>query len=506
MADIRVSTRAALAGPGTALIDVSARTKNASGGSGRQPGRLTPRAGTANITIDDDDDFFRPGSNTSDYQPSTAVGGQAVTEAAYQGATYRLFSGYIDPVEAIPARDTSTVQIRCSDEFSRLTQLEVTLGARPAERTGARFAAVMEAAGYGDTLPDGGVNPRRDLWRAAGGFATCAPLTHEVTETALEMLTRTARTEAGRLVIRNGRPPNGVVSMDAYRPHLRDPNPVMKITDQPTAASDVTMASEPQIVSADDSLLVTAVESLLPAGETVETTWPARIAQHGRHVLRNPVWLDAPDAERLALRWLGLFGRPLLRARRLVVRADAQQQEPGGVHAVLGARVGERVDLVFQQTAGGGGALDEQFEIWGIDWRVWPLDARGSAVELTFDLLPITEVERWILGVSELGPHTAGRTMNRAVPWPGEPSAGDQVRPRVWDAEGPARNVYGVDFDRLLRKRAIARYPDFETLRRLEFSPLPGQLAVTTDDVRHKLYAFDPAIGDRGDWEQVAVA
>ena len=296
--------------------------------------------------------------------------------------------------------------------------------------------------------------------------------------------------------VRNGRAPYGQLTFDAYRPHVREDTPALKLTDQPAAGSDVTLAVEPQIVAADVSLLVTAVTSDLPDGTTVDTSWESRVEQFGRRVLANPVWFDSADAERAALRWLGLYGRPLLRPKKIVVRPDAQRVEPGGTHSALGARIGDRADLVFQQTAGGGAALDEQFVVTGVDWRIWPLDEYGSAVELTYDLLPVTDIERWILGLSELGAHTVGRTMNRTVPWPGEPSGGDPVRARAWTDEGQGRNVYGADFDRLLRRRAIARYPDPAAMRAAETDPLTGQMAVTTDGSRHRLWAFDPGQGE----------
>lgn len=512
MADLGASVRMELGGPGSGFVDVTDRVRHGEGGAGRKPGRFDPRVGTASFLIDDDDNFFRPGSPTSTYHPEVAVGGQVEAEVSYRGTAYRLFTGFIDPVEGHPSRETSNVRVGCSDLLGKLSSQPALLGPRPGERTGARVQAIMEAGGYGPTLPDGRTNPLFRLWRADGGSQFCPPTGHDTEDTVLGHLVRSARTEAGSLSLRNGRGPAGVLWFGAFRPYLRDPAPRLTLTDNPTGASDVTLSEEPQIVAADQSLLVTAVRSILPAapGETartVETIWPERIAQHGRRDLNNPVWLDAADAERLALRWLGLFGRPLLRPRNITVRADSQQMEPGGVHAALGARIDDRADLIYQSGASGG-ALNEQFDITGIDWRLSPLDARGSALELSYDLLPIQDVERWVLGISELGAHTVGRTMRRTVPWPGQPTGGDQVRPRVWASEGAGRNVYGADYDRLLRRRVLARYADPAAMQAAEGPsgttvPLQGQLAITTDQNRHRLWAYDIALGG---WNVVAVA
>ena len=493
MADIALKVEMGLAGPDGAAVDVTSRTRGCQWRGGRRQGRLDPETGTARVTIDDDDNFFRPGNPDSTHKPADSDGGAVTVDAAVGSRSARMWTGTIDRPESIPRQRTTDTAISCVDRLSKLINAPLTLGPRPRELTGRRFQAILAAAGETNFV-------------AASGLAYCDAVGFDTADTVLGHLLRCVNTELGGMSVGVGRLAGGELRFSTFDdPHRIDANVYATLTDQPTADDDIFMASQPGIVAEDPTVLINAVNTYPPhpAGterpEPIRSVWEDQIRRRGERARDNPVWVGGADAARNGLRWLGVYGRPLLLAKQVTIRCDAQTDD-AAVKA-LGARIGDRVNLQFLQQSGASSTtpLDRQFFITGIGGRSAPLEPPYATVELQWDLLPAQELSFWTLGRSRLGPPGTGA--DRTVPWPGgvsDPS--EPVRPRNWNAADRV-DVTAVDFDRLLRRRVVARYTDLRTLRVGEGrEPLPGQLAITTGGSAHVLYAWGSATG----WTEVA--
>lgn len=464
-------------------MDVSDRVLSGDGYSGRRPGQLDPRTGISTISLDDDDNFLRPGPGST-HDTRAAEGGEVEVEVTTGGQTSRLFTGHIDHIDWEGTEQEAMSNVVCADAWSYIANRELTLPPRGRERTGVRFRAIMAAAGITNV-------------RADDGYVTCAETTEPVTDTIKNLVLRTVNTEISRAAVRVGRDAQGEWDFYAYiDPHKVDP-PDLKVTDDPVAGTDdITLSTQPA-VNEELKLLFNTAEMALPDGEVVSVSLgQAQIdAYGGEEKRRIPVWLDRADAERNGLRHLGVYGIPLRVAGPVQVRADALDAGPSA--KAMGARVADRMRLAYRQIQGGTvSPYDAQHIITGVGWHLEPLgDGRFSVVRMAYDSLPVRDITRWTLGLSRLG--AAGMGPDRAVPWPGGAGIEDEpVRPRNWAAAGPGRNVYALDFNRLLRLRVVARYASQADMERLEPSPrLPGQAALVTTDRRNILYAWNPGLG-----------
>ena len=141
------------------LIDVSNITLRVQTKRGRNRILNKFEAGSASITLRDDNGYFSPSNTSSPYYGKLVPLRKVRVWADYQDETtlittrYFIFSGYITSYDTNFVRgfeDTSTVTLQCVDGFRLLNNIAITTvpGTPAGQLSGARINALLDVADY----------------------------------------------------------------------------------------------------------------------------------------------------------------------------------------------------------------------------------------------------------------------------------------------------------------------------------------------------------------------
>ena len=115
-------------------------------------------AGTASVTIIDQNGDFNPSNPSSPYYGDLVPLRKIQVEAEYNGSTYVLFTGFItnyDTGFAVGSDEFSRVTFRCVDALRLFTTAQITsVPGSGAQLSGARVDAILDELDYPSTLRD----------------------------------------------------------------------------------------------------------------------------------------------------------------------------------------------------------------------------------------------------------------------------------------------------------------------------------------------------------------
>lgn len=136
--------------------DISDRVLSVSTQRGRQHELDTVQAGTCTIRFDNGDRALDPTYTHSPYHPYVLPMRKVRVSAVWSTVTYYLFTGYVErwPI-SWEAPNWGSVTITAIDDLATLAQANIA-GVFPEEKSGARIARVLSAAGWPDSTPVSG--------------------------------------------------------------------------------------------------------------------------------------------------------------------------------------------------------------------------------------------------------------------------------------------------------------------------------------------------------------
>lgn len=200
-------------------------------------------AGTANVTIIDQNGDFNPSNPSSPYYGDLVPLRKIQVEAEYNGSTYVLFTGFItnyDTGFAIGSDEFSRVTFRCVDALRLFTTAQITsVPGSGVQLSGARINAILDELDYPATL--------RDI-DAGDSTLQADPGTQRKALDALELV---KKSEFGELFL----DAEGRVTFNS-RSHVTSSlaSPVYDFADDGTG-----IAFQSAVVALDDSLVVNDV-------------------------------------------------------------------------------------------------------------------------------------------------------------------------------------------------------------------------------------------------------
>lgn len=191
-------------------------------------------AGTADIELDNLDGRFTPFLVSSPYYPNLKLRKRIRFRGIWKGVTYPIYAGFIEalPVE-FPGDVDQIVRVRLVDGLKLLAGHEIS-GTFPQQTSGARVAAVLDAAGWPSVETD-----------IDSGDATVPAITLE-NVSALAHIQEIEFAEGGRFFMSR----SGVATFRARSAGANDPAQVTWADD----GTGLSYRSEPRIVF-DDELI-----------------------------------------------------------------------------------------------------------------------------------------------------------------------------------------------------------------------------------------------------------
>jgi hypothetical protein len=144
-------------GSGTLPVEITNLVSRVAIRRGRN--RITSKfeAGTADITLYDQNGDWNPSNTLSPYYPNLVPLKQIIIYATYLGVDYYLFSGFIQSYDTgfrLGNEDVSTVVLRCVDAFKLLAgaTISTVTGSPAGQYSGARVNAILDAIAFPESL------------------------------------------------------------------------------------------------------------------------------------------------------------------------------------------------------------------------------------------------------------------------------------------------------------------------------------------------------------------
>lgn len=144
-------------GSGTLPVEITSLVTKVAIRRGRNRISGKFEAGTADVTLYDQNGNWNPANMASPYYPNVVPLKQIIIYATYLGTDYYLFSGFIQSYDtgfALGNDDVSAVTLRCVDAFKLLAGAKVTsvAGASAGQYSGARVNAILDAISFPQSL------------------------------------------------------------------------------------------------------------------------------------------------------------------------------------------------------------------------------------------------------------------------------------------------------------------------------------------------------------------
>lgn len=306
--------------------DATGRQLEFSVKSGRQDELKDVEVGVLTCTLRNQDRRFDPSYSLSPYYPNVLPVKQARLRAIYSATTYDLFRGDIEQWPQVWEQRTNTASISALDALDPLSDAEISLD-RPAETTGARLGAVLDAAGWpaGQRSIDAGQTTLQAVTAWSGS--------------ALELLRQIVFDEDGYIYVDGT---GAIVFLNRHK-RLQSPYNVPQVTlsNRPSGAelpfADVDVQQDKDFIK--NYIQLTQDTSNIV---TVRSDATSQAAYRLR-TLKKDTYIQSVNDIASKCEWLlGRLKDPIVRARSVVI--EPQSNDSLWAHA-LGRKIGDLITV-----------------------------------------------------------------------------------------------------------------------------------------------------------------
>ena len=355
--------------------DVSSYVRAISMQRGRQRELDRIEAGTAHLTLSNQDGRFDPTNSSSPYWPNVKPARRINIRATWAGTTYDLFTGYIEnwPPD-YPNSQDSTVEIAAVDAFKFFATKKISLS-RNQEYSNWRIDALLNAVGW--RAADRALYSGQSLMQAVVLDRT--PI--------LQHLQDVATSENGVLFIKGG----GEVEFQGRHYRLNNPT---SITNQATFGSQ---SGELPYVDAelsydDTNLYNEIIVDFTNGAPQTEIDATSQATYFPRTLSRMlPLITTTTEAQAAATWLLNRYATPMLRIDQLQLRG--MLQDSALWPQVLGRTLSDRVTARVQTPSGT--TIEQLSTIEQIAHQI----TRDDWLT-TWQLSPVASLRYWTLGSS----------------------------------------------------------------------------------------------------------
>jgi len=388
---------------GSGVTDISDRVLSANINYGRQ--RLLDEfgAGTATLTLRNDDNYITPGHSDSTQGNTQLIGREvristAVTGGSDSYSSY-LFRGQIADVDYVPENNHQSAKtiLKCVDGFVLLARAKFEGQSFSAESTSTRVTNVLDLATV--NYPDES-NPND---RTIGtGTVTCLSASAQ-SHNALDFLQTIARTENGKIFINHAGSPastnfGGV--LEFVPKNTRPTVTGLTVSDANSLSSGDIQADDIKLEYGSELLFNSY--SITPATGSVQSGQnAASVTKYGTRTLSRSVLSSAGDADNAGSYYIGLYDEPTLRVSQVTLQAD--MATVADAEKILHLNINSALDLSILPV-GSSATLTGEYVVEGLSIEITPKDmsANKSSIRYIISTSAADATAYWILGDASL--------------------------------------------------------------------------------------------------------
>ena len=388
---------------GSGVTDISDRVLSANINYGRQ--RLLDEfgAGTATLTLRNDDNYITPGHSDSTQGNTQLIGREvristAVTGGSDSYSSY-LFRGQIADVDYVPENNHQSAKtiLKCVDGFVLLARAKFEGQSFSAESTSTRTTNVLDLATV--NYPDES-NPND---RTIGtGTVTCLSASAQ-SHNALDFLQTIARTENGKIFINHAGSPastnfGGV--LEFVPKNTRPTVTGLTVSDANSLSSGDIQADDIKLEYGSELLFNSY--SITPATGSVQSGQnAASVTKYGTRTLSRSVLSSAGDADNAGSYYIGLYDEPTLRVSQVTLQAD--MATVADAEKILHLNINSALDLSILPV-GSSATLTGEYVVEGLSIEITPKDmsANKSSIRYIISTSAADATAYWILGDASL--------------------------------------------------------------------------------------------------------
>jgi hypothetical protein len=388
---------------GSGVTDISDRVITANINYGRQ--RLLDEfgAGTATLTLRNDDNFITPGHSDSTQGNTQLIGREVRISAAVTGGSDSyssyLFRGQIADVDYLPNNDHQSARtiLKCVDGFVLLARAKFEGQSFSAETTSTRVTNVLDLASV--NYPDESNPNDRSV---ATGSVTCLSASSQ-SHNALDYLQQIARTENGKVLVNHAGTPSSTNAGGVLEFIAKDTVPLasgLTISDANSLSSGSIQADDIKLEYGSELLFNSY--SMTPATGSVQTgSNSTSVGKYGTRTLSRNVLSNATDANNAGSYYIGLYDEPSLRVSEVTLQAD--MATVADAEKILHLNVNSSLDLSILPV-GSSTTLGGQYIVEGLSIEITPKDmsANKSSIKYIISTSNADTTAYWILGDASL--------------------------------------------------------------------------------------------------------
>jgi hypothetical protein len=388
---------------GSGVTDISDRVITANINYGRQ--RLLDEfgAGTATLTLRNDDNFITPGHSDSTQGNTQLIGREVRISAAVTGGSDSyssyLFRGQIADVDYLPNNDHQSARtiLKCVDGFVLLARAKFEGQSFSAETTSTRVTNVLDLASV--NYPDESSPNDRSV---ATGSVTCLSASSQ-SHNALDYLQQIARTENGKVLVNHAGTPSSTNAGGVLEFIAKDTVPLasgLTISDANSLSSGSIQADDIKLEYGSELLFNSY--SMTPATGSVQTgSNSTSVGKYGTRTLSRNVLSNATDANNAGSYYIGLYDEPSLRVSEVTLQAD--MATVADAEKILHLNVNSSLDLSILPV-GSSTTLGGQYIVEGLSIEITPKDmsANKSSIKYIISTSNADTTAYWILGDASL--------------------------------------------------------------------------------------------------------
>jgi hypothetical protein len=388
---------------GSGVTDISDRVISANINYGRQ--RLLDEfgAGTATLTLRNDDNYITPGHSDSTQGNTQLIGREVRISAAVTGGSDSyssyLFRGQIADVDYLPSVDHQSARtvLKCVDGFVLLARAKFEGQSFSAETTSTRVTNVLDLASV--NYPDESNPNDRSV---ATGSVTCLSASSQ-SHNALDYLQQIARTENGKVLVNHAGTPSSTNAGGVLEFIAKDTVPLasgLTISDANSLSSGSIQADDIKLEYGSELLFNSY--SMTPATGSVQTgSNSTSVGKYGTRTLSRNVLSNATDANNAGSYYIGLYDEPSLRVSEVTLQAD--MATVADAEKILHLNVNSSLDLSILPV-GSSTTLGGQYIVEGLSIEITPKDmsANKSSIKYIISTSNADTTAYWILGDASL--------------------------------------------------------------------------------------------------------
>ena len=388
---------------GSGVTDISNRVISANINYGRQ--RLLDEfgAGTATLTLRNDDNFITPGHSDSTQGNTQLIGREVRISAAVTGGSDSyssyLFRGQIADVDYLPSVDHQSARtvLKCVDGFVLLARAKFSGQTFSSETTSTRVTNVLDLASV--NYPDESSPNDRSV---ATGSVTCLSASSQ-THNALDYLQDIARTENGKILVNHAGTPSSSNFGGVLEFIAKDTVPLatgLTVSDANSLSSGNIQADDIKLEYGSELLFNSY--SITPASGAVQTgSNSTSIGKYGTRTLSRSVLSNTTDAAAAGTYYIGLYDEPTLRVSEVTLQAD--MAVTADAEKILHLNVNSSLDLSILPV-GSSATLTGEYVVEGLSIQILPKDmsANKSSIKYIISTSAADTTAYWILGDASL--------------------------------------------------------------------------------------------------------